>query len=69
MIVLRRMAISRIAICSPSVALDIAVRVAIPKEPIADLWDAAGPLIIAETSLMGTYAGTRRSFARGGSTT
>jgi Raf kinase inhibitor-like YbhB/YbcL family protein len=41
-------------------ALDIAVPVPIPKEPIADLWEAARSHIIAETSLLGTYSGRRR---------
>jgi len=45
-------------------ALDIAVLVPIPKEPIADLWDAARSHIIAETSPVGTYAGRRPSPAR-----
>ncbi len=45
-------------------ALDIAVPVPIPKEPIADLWDAARSHIIAETSLVGTHGGRRHSSAR-----
>jgi Raf kinase inhibitor-like YbhB/YbcL family protein len=45
-------------------ALDIAAPVPIPKEPITNLWNAARPHIIAETSLVGTYAGRRPSPAR-----
>lgn len=42
-------------------ALDIAAPVPIPKEPIADLWEAARSHVIAETSLLGTYSSRRRS--------
>ena len=49
-------------------ALDIEVPVPIPKEPIADLWEAARPHIIAETALMGTYAGRHAHARRSGPT-
>jgi phosphatidylethanolamine-binding protein (PEBP) family uncharacterized protein len=45
-------------------ALDIAAPVPIPKEPITNLRNAARPHIIAEASLVGTYAGRRPSPAR-----
>ncbi len=49
-------------------ALDIDVPVPIPKEPINDLWEAARPHIMAEASLLGTYAGRRRASPRGSPT-
>ena len=38
-------------------ALDVAAPIPIPKDPIADLWDAARSHTIAETALLATYAG------------
>lgn len=42
-------------------ALDVDALVPIPREPIADLWEAARPHVLAEATLIGTYAGRRRS--------
>ena len=65
MMVLRhRIATGRIDTVFTIAALDIAAPVPIPKEPITNLWNAARPHIIAETSLVGTYAGRRPSPAR-----
>lgn len=42
-------------------ALDVDIPLTVPKELVADLWDAARPHVLAEAVLTGTYVSRKRT--------